>query len=267
MSDTYTGAVAQMSHRIGGIIPVGIEGEHRARELRLLIADWLVTWPGATPQLLVQRRGDEAPYIANTRLEGAEIVWLLDRYDTAKPGKGRIWVAFVDGDALLGLTPQTVINVEGGPDGLGEDAPQTTPPWLEQALEAAQRMEAAASRPPVIGEDGSWMTWDEAAGAYVDSGLPARGPEGPQGEQGPQGPEGPAGSDASVTGQSIASALGYTPADAEDVSALSDEIANKADKAYMVTLFEDLKALILAGDTDGAVALLDQAILDSAVLA
>jgi hypothetical protein len=41
----------------------------------------------------------------------------------------------------------------------------------------------------------------------------------------------------------------------------------KADKTYMVTLFEELKSLILAGNTESAVALLDQAILDNAVLA
>lgn len=48
------------------------------------------------------------------------------------------------------------------------------------------------------------------------------------------------------------------------LNSLNDE---KADKAYMVALFEELKALILGGDVDGAVALLDQAILDNSVLA
>lgn len=49
-----------------------------------------------------------------------------------------------------------------------------------------------------------------------------------------------------------------------DIAALSE---GKADKAYMVALFEELKALILSGDTESAVALLDHAILDNAVLA
>lgn len=51
---------------------------------------------------------------------------------------------------------------------------------------------------------------------------------------------------------------------AGDVKAME---TSKADKTYMVELFEQLKALILAGDTTGAIALLDQAILDQAVLA
>jgi hypothetical protein len=41
----------------------------------------------------------------------------------------------------------------------------------------------------------------------------------------------------------------------------------KADKEYMVALFNELKALILAGDTAAAVAVLDQAILDNTILA
>lgn len=59
---------------------------------------------------------------------------------------------------------------------------------------------------------------------------------------------------------------------AEEVGAASKETVDalaegKADKAYMITLFEQLKELILAGDVPGAVAVLDQAILDNSVLA
>ena len=49
--------------------------------------------------------------------------------------------------------------------------------------------------------------------------------------------------------------------------AISRMEQKKADREYIVQVFEELKALILACDTGGAVALLDQAILDQAVLA
>lgn len=68
----------------------------------------------------------------------------------------------------------------------------------------------------------------------------------------------------SVTAEAITDALGYTPADQETVGNLQ---TTKADKAYMVELFEELKALILAGNTAGAIAVLDQAILDTSILA
>ena len=52
------------------------------------------------------------------------------------------------------------------------------------------------------------------------------GATGPQGPQGIQGPQGPAGSDASVTRQNIEAALGYTPADEDDLAGKED-ISNK----------------------------------------
>lgn len=76
--------------------------------------------------------------------------------------------------------------------------------------------------------------------------------------------KGPKGDGANVTAQNITNALGYAPASEAAVDELS---IGKADKAYMVALFEQLKELILAGNVSGAVAVLDQAILDQAILA
>lgn len=54
----------------------------------------------------------------------------------------------------------------------------------------------------------------------------ATGATGATGPVGPQGPQGPAGSDASVTSQNIQSALGYAPAKAADLTALSSKIGD-----------------------------------------
>lgn len=59
---------------------------------------------------------------------------------------------------------------------------------------------------------------------------------------------------------------------AEEVGAPTKEefdefVLNKADKSYVVSVFEELKKLILEGDNDGAVAVLDKAILDLSTLA
>ena len=78
-----------------------------------------------------------------------------------------------------------------------------------------------------------------------------------RGEKGEPGEKGAPGSDATVTAASIESALGFKPASADDV----------ADKEFVVSIFEQLKALIEAGKTDEARAVLDKAILDLAVLA
>lgn len=58
------------------------------------------------------------------------------------------------------------------------------------------------------------------------------GPQGPRGEAGPQGPQGevgPAGSDAEVTAENIGKALGFTPADEEDVNQIKDDLSEKVD--------------------------------------
>ena len=62
------------------------------------------------------------------------------------------------------------------------------------AHDAAAAANEAASRTPYIDEaTNHWMTWDAAAGEYVDSGVEATGPIGPEGQIGPVGPEGPQG--------------------------------------------------------------------------
>lgn len=53
-------------------------------------------------------------------------------------------------------------------------------------------------------------------------------------------------------------------ANSEEVSKLSEE---KADKEYVVSVFEELKRLLQNGETDSAIALLDSAILDLSTLA
>lgn len=76
-----------------------------------------------------------------------------------------------------------------------------------------------------------------------------QGPAGPKGDtgatgpQGPEGPAGPAGSDANVTTENIKTALGYTPADAETVSQLSEEKEDKFDFSVY-----GLPVLYLTGD-------------------
>lgn len=50
----------------------------------------------------------------------------------------------------------------------------------------------------------------------------------------------------------------------KEVDELSEQ---KADKAYVVAIFEELKTLIQNGQTDSAIAVLDKAILDLSVLA
>jgi hypothetical protein len=64
-----------------------------------------------------------------------------------------------------------------------------------------KRMESAVDQtvnPPII-QDGYWFMWSTEIKSYVDTGVPATGPQGPKGDTGktgltgPQGPQGPKG--------------------------------------------------------------------------
>jgi hypothetical protein len=53
---------------------------------------------------------------------------------------------------------------------------------------------------------------------------------------------------------------------AADAKAVGDALSKLPSNEYIVSVFKELKALIEAGNTDGAIAVLDEAILDLAVL-
>lgn len=71
------------------------------------------------------------------------------------------------------------------------------------AAKSAATAKEYSGKPPIIGEDENWQTWDAEAGAYTDTGKPSRGktgPEGPQGKVGPQGPQGDTGKSFTILG-------------------------------------------------------------------
>lgn len=46
---------------------------------------------------------------------------------------------------------------------------------------------AGKGKSPYIGENGTWMEYDDGSGAYIDTGIVATGPTGPAGEDGADG--------------------------------------------------------------------------------
>lgn len=76
----------------------------------------------------------------------------------------------------------------------------------------------------------------------------ATGPQGEKGETGatgPQGPQGPAGSDATVTAESIKSALGYTPANPSSIPTVTNDFTD-AYKNKVDALWDDYQSAIAA---------------------
>lgn len=103
--------------------------------------------------------------------------------------------------------------------------------------------------------DGTTYTTPSIRGAQGPQGI--QGVQGIQGPQGPQGEQGPAGE---VTAASIKSALGYTPADEEDVSQLSFTTMTIRAKHALLALFN--KAAFAAPDVSAEMNELTTAIFD-----
>ena len=93
------------------------------------------------------------------------------------------------------------------------------------AIQGAAGAPGADGITPTIGANGNWFL------GSTDTGKPSRGVKGEQGAQGPQGKPGPAGSDANVTAENIKSALGYTPANSNDVNQIKDDLESKLPKS------------------------------------
>lgn len=55
----------------------------------------------------------------------------------------------------------------------------------EEAQEAADAANDAASHVPYVGENGNWHTWDPAGKKYIDTNVKAQGPEGDPGDDAP----------------------------------------------------------------------------------
>lgn len=54
---------------------------------------------------------------------------------------------------------------------------------------------AGKGKSPYIGENGTWMEYDDGSGAYIDTGVAATGPAGPAGKDGKDGTPGKDGAD------------------------------------------------------------------------
>ena len=114
-------------------------------------------------------------------------------------GTAHAYIEIREGETLVETTDSFACKVLDCADMDAEQAAEVSPLVVElqgavaEAKRAAEGADAAASHQPRIGGSGTWEVWDAAAGAYVDTGVAARGPKGDKGEQGAQGAAGPRG--------------------------------------------------------------------------
>lgn len=147
-------------------------------------------------------------------------------------GEYRIYFHGTDGSRRI-TTEERTITVKSTGVLDGEPLPEIAPSAAEQiAADAAEAREIAQS----VRDDADAGLFNGPQGERGPQGEQGeRGERGPQGERGEQGVPGPQGEPGEVTADGIRDALGYTPADDEDV----DEI--KGDLASLEGRVEDLE--------------------------
>lgn len=107
--------------------------------------------------------------------------------------------------------------------GTWPEAPTEFTQMERRIQEAAARVQAASVNPPVLSAADTWMIYDQAAGAYKDTGILARGRDGADGRDGVNGRDGADGAPG-ADGQSAydaAQSAGFTGGKAEFDGALS----------------------------------------------
>lgn len=198
---------------------LGRQTENGVTVISIDVQLWLDQWPEMETVIMATRPGENAAYPAATRMDGSSIVWTVNGADTAIAGRGTAEIlGLVDGVRKLSqivrtrIKPSTVATTMEPPDG--------AQPWVDKVLNAADEIKNMTAQAETL------QPGDAATASYADGKLTLGIPRGMPGGKGDKGDPG---SDASVTAESIQSALGYEPVKDVQVngnSVLADGVAN-----------------------------------------
>lgn len=168
-------------------IILGKRGENHASKVRFsepLL--WQSVFGEGTVELLHQRKGDEAPYPVVLTVEDGIAYWHISSADTAIAGEGKCELRYMVDDVVVKsrIFRTTVLQALGDDT---VDPPEPQKPWVDQVLEAAEKIESATTHQPIISESNTWLVWDADSLDYVDTGISAKGVPGEPGEKGEPG--------------------------------------------------------------------------------
>lgn len=180
-------------------IPLFYQGETNATVVRVDIGSWVDEFGDGDGQIHYQRPGDSAPYAVNAVRDSDVLEWTVAAVDVIKPGTGQMQVVYTSGDTVV----RSAIVPTRCAMSLGQELepPATERPWYEQAVDAAERAEAAAERAedastlvwvPEVSESGD-LSWTRGDTETPPEPANIMGPAGPRGETGPRGPQGETG--------------------------------------------------------------------------
>lgn len=176
-----------------GSIKMGVWDTLNVKSAKFDISRWVSTYGEGQLVIVALRPGESIPYEpTGVSVEGGIATWTFDETDTAVSGYGSAALAYyVGGDTLTHKARSVAFTTFIAPTISvdGAEPPDPLESWYEKMLEAsakaqqaagdaedaADRAEEATVHAPIIGQNGNWWTWDQAAGEYTDTGTPAGG--------------------------------------------------------------------------------------------
>ncbi|MDO5145297.1 MAG: collagen-like protein, partial [bacterium] len=234
-------------------IDLGRQGENLARTIEIDVSSLLAQWPEAAISLLVKRKHDADPYVANTEVRDGVLYWPITAADTASAGDGKVELRAVCGKVLAKSATGST-RVTASLTGNETEPPEAAQGWVDQVLEAeasvkesTRQAEDAAERAEQAAETLGGIRaravttapGTEASVEVVDGviiyGIPRgdTGPQGTQGEQGipgaqgAQGPQGIPGKDGADGKDAVVDATLTQSGQAADAKVTGDALACK----------------------------------------
>ena len=134
-------------------LPLGRQGENLARRIVFDVSGWLSAYGAGTVRLLHQRSQDNAPYPVSITQEAGYVYWDVTAADTAQAGiYGQAELRYYVRETLAkSAIYQTTVSPALGEE--TEEIPQAGQYWVDSLLNAAEKVEQAASNAAKSVED------------------------------------------------------------------------------------------------------------------
>ena len=126
-------------------IDLGRQGENLARTVEIDVSGMLAQWPEAAITLLVKRKHDAEPYIADTTVKDGVLFWPITTVETADAGDGKLEIRATCGEVIAKSATGT-FRVTASLTGSGTEPPASEQGWVDKVIAAGAGVEQSASQ-------------------------------------------------------------------------------------------------------------------------
>ena len=152
-------------------IDLGRQGENLARTVEIDVSALLSRWPEAIISLLVKRKQDAEPYVANAHVVDGVLYWPITAADTASAGDGKVELRAVCGEVLAKSATGST-RVTASLTGNEAEPPEAAQGWVDQVIAAGGGAQASAEAAREAATEATASA--ESAEAAAEKALTAR---------------------------------------------------------------------------------------------